>query len=56
MSHAKYFSLVETMTLLGKEVGCYKMSLESAEDNRKFYEGFGYLPDGQHFMVQYYKD
>ncbi|KAK2139481.1 hypothetical protein NP493_82g03035 [Ridgeia piscesae] len=48
--------LVETLTLLGKLVDCYKMSLECKPENVKFYETFGYAPDGQLFMVQRYKD
>ncbi|KAK2161350.1 hypothetical protein LSH36_118g03015 [Paralvinella palmiformis] len=48
--------LVETLTLLGKEVGCYKMSLECKEDNVRFYKCFGYTPDGQYFMVQRFSD
>ena len=56
-----YFSLllriVETLTLLGKQHGCYKMSLECADRNIQFYEHFGYKKDeGNNFMVQRYKD
>lgn len=47
--------LVETMTLLGKSLGCYKMSLECKEENIVFYQSFGYKSDGQLFMVQKYK-
>lgn len=44
------------MTLLGKEQGCYKMSLECSPENANFYKSHGYEPDGQYFMVQRYKD
>lgn len=44
--------LVETLTLLGKNVGCYKLSLECVEDNYGFYNSHGYKRDGQLFLVQ----
>ena len=50
------YRLVETLTLLGKSLGCYKMSLECKDENTKFYESFGYVKDGQYFMVQRFKD
>jgi len=48
--------LVETLNLLGKHVGCYKMSLECKDDNIPFYEGLGYKNEDQNFMVIRYKD
>ena len=45
------------MTLLGKLVGCYKMTLECKDDKIPFYENHGYKKDvGNNFMVQRYKD
>lgn len=43
--------LVETMTLLGKAVGCYKVSLECADKNVRFYEGLGFNVD-ERYMVR----
>lgn len=43
--------LVETMTLLGKAVGCYKVSLECADKNVRFYEGLGFNVD-EKYMVR----
>lgn len=48
--------LVDTATLLGKEVKCYKISLECKEQNVSFYKTFGYEPDEQLFMVQRFHD
>lgn len=56
MSPSPSFRLVESLTLLGKALGCYKMSLECKEENVKFYQSFGYEPDGQLFMIQRFKD
>jgi len=44
-------SLVETMTLLGKALGCYKVSLECADKNVRFYEGLGFKVD-ERYMVR----
>ena len=49
------YRLVETLTLLGKSLGCYKISLECKDENTRFYESFGFTKDGQHFMVQRFK-
>jgi len=49
--------LVETMTLLGKYLGIYKISLECKDSNIGFYESFGYAKDiGNNYMQQRYKD
>jgi glucosamine-phosphate N-acetyltransferase len=48
--------LVETLTLLSEKLGCYKISLECKDENVKFYESFGYNPDGQRFLVQRFKE
>lgn len=48
--------LVDAVTLLGKAVGCYKISLECKDDNVPFYKAFGFAPDEQLFMVQRFKD
>lgn len=49
--------LVETLTLLGREMGCYKVSLECKDKLVSFYESFGYKVDaGNNFMVQRFLD
>jgi len=49
--------LLDTLTLLGKELGCYKISLECKDPLIKFYESFGYLVDpGNNYMVQRLKE
>ena len=50
------FRLVETGTLIGKHVGCYKMSLECTEYNIKFYQSFGYETANDNYMTQRYKE
>lgn len=47
--------LVETLTLLSKQLGCYKISLECADRNVRFYEALGYNVDKEKFMVQRFK-
>jgi glucosamine-phosphate N-acetyltransferase len=44
--------LVETLILLGRHLGVYKISLECKDDNTKFYESLGFAVDVQHYMVQ----
>jgi glucosamine-phosphate N-acetyltransferase len=44
--------LVETLILLGRHIGVYKISLECKNDNAKFYESLGFTIDVQHYMVQ----
>ena len=55
-SFITFFRLVETLTLLSEKLGCYKISLECKDENVKFYESFGYNPDGQRFLVQRFKE
>jgi glucosamine-phosphate N-acetyltransferase len=47
--------LVQVLVLLGRQLGCYKLSLECKEDRAEFYELFGFNKDGQLFMVQRFK-
>lgn len=48
--------LVQTLTLLGKHVGCYKMTLECVHKLIDFYGQCGYKKDdGNNFMVQRFK-
>ena len=42
------------MTLLGKSLGVYKMSLECTTEKIDFYDAFGYHTDGNNFLVQRY--
>ena len=39
------FSVVETLTLLSKHVGCYKTSLECLDHLINFYSQFGYVKE-----------
>ena len=48
--------LLETLTILGREFGCYKMSLECKDSLIKFYGQFGYVKDeGNNFLQQRFK-
>ncbi|CAH1792234.1 unnamed protein product [Owenia fusiformis] len=48
--------LVQTLTLLAKHVGCYKVTLECSDDNIKFYNNFGYEKSAENYMVARFKD
>ena len=54
--HSFDFRLVETLNLMGKHLGAYKMSLECKDENIPFYETLGYKKEDQYFMVIRYKD
>ncbi|KAK3092274.1 hypothetical protein FSP39_000608 [Pinctada imbricata] len=48
--------LLDTLTKLGKRVGCYKMSLECLDKVVGFYETFGYRKEeGQNYMCRRYQ-
>lgn len=43
--------LLDTVTLIGKTVGCYKLSLECKDQYTKFYSLFGFdKEEGQNYM------
>lgn len=45
--------LVETLTLLSKEIGCYKTSLECTENLIQFYSQFGFnREEGRNYLCQ----
>ncbi|XP_065888582.1 glucosamine 6-phosphate N-acetyltransferase-like [Dysidea avara] len=48
--------LVETLTILGKELGCYKISLDCTPDMIPYYKKFGFLEGPQVFMCQRFSD
>jgi len=54
----QYLGLVmlETLTMLGKELGCYKISLDCTSDVMSFYKKFGYQEGPQLFMCQRFFD
>ncbi|XP_030855561.1 glucosamine 6-phosphate N-acetyltransferase [Strongylocentrotus purpuratus] len=43
--------MVETLTLLSQQVGCYKTTLECKTDNIPFYTKFGYKQDPENYMT-----
>ncbi|XP_046849190.1 glucosamine 6-phosphate N-acetyltransferase-like [Xenia sp. Carnegie-2017] len=43
--------LVECVTLLAKDLGCYKISLDCKEPLLSFYKKFGYKDEGVHYLV-----
>ena len=43
-------SILGLVTKLSKKLGCYKCTLECTEENRPFYEKFGYVKDSEHYM------
>ena len=48
--------LVETLTTLGRKLGCYKMSLDCTPDMASYYKKFGYQQGPQVFMGQKFFD
>ena len=47
--------LVELLTVLSEEVGCYKTTLDCKAEITGFYKKFGYVNEGQLFMsVRFY--
>ena len=48
--------LVETLTILGRELGCYKTSLDCTPDMIPYYSKFGFLEGPQVFMCQRFSD
>lgn len=48
--------MLETLTMLGKELGCYKMSLDCASDMTSFYKKFGYQVGPPLFMCKKFFD
>jgi len=48
--------LVELLTVLSKEVGCYKTTLDCKADMVGFYKKFGYVSEGQLFMSMRFYD
>ncbi|XP_041468445.1 glucosamine 6-phosphate N-acetyltransferase-like [Lytechinus variegatus] len=43
--------MVETLTLLSQQVGCYKTALECKTENMAFYTKFGFKKDVQNYMT-----
>ena len=48
--------MLETLTMLGKVLGCYKISLDCTPDMTSFYKKFGYQEGPQIFMCQRFFD
>lgn len=48
--------LVQTLVLIAKSLGVYKVSLECKIENMPFYELFGFKKDEQVFMVQRFEE
>jgi len=48
--------LVETLTILGRELGCYKTSLDCTPDMIPYYKKFGFLEGPQVFMCVRFTD
>lgn len=44
------FRLVSALTLLGKKLNCYKVTLECAAKNVAFYQKFGYTASDESYM------
>jgi len=44
--------LVEVLLLIGKQFGCYKVTLQCKDVNVRFYERLGFSVDEQLYMVQ----
>ena len=48
--------ILDILTAFGKELGCYKISLESEDHLIDFYEQFGYkVEKGQNYMAVRYR-
>lgn len=48
--------LLELMTTLSRELGCYKVTLDCKADVEGFYTKFGYINEGQLFLSKRYFD
>lgn len=48
--------MLETLTMLGKKLGCYKISLDCTPDMASYYKKFGYQEGPQLFMCQKFFD
>ena len=48
--------LVELLTVLSRELGCYKVTLDCKSEVEGFYQKFGYLNEGQVFLTKRYLD
>ncbi|OQV16598.1 putative glucosamine 6-phosphate N-acetyltransferase [Hypsibius exemplaris] len=49
--------LLDTATILGRHLGCYKLSLECKDSLVAFYRQFGYQTDaGNNYMIQRFRD
>ena len=48
--------MLETLTMLGKKLGCYKISLDCTADMASYYKRFGYQEGPQVFMCQKFFD
>lgn len=47
--------LLETLTSLSKQLGCYKISLDCKQEVSSFYKKFGYTDESVLFLVQRFK-
>lgn len=48
--------MLETLTMLGKKLGCYKISLDCTSDMTSYYKKFGYQEGPPLFMCQKFFD
>ena len=48
--------IVELLTALGKELGCYKVTLDCKENMLGFYTKFGYVNEGQFYLSRRFFD
>ena len=48
--------LLEFLTVLSKELGCYKVTLDCKPEMVGFYQKYGYSNEGQVFLTQRYHD
>ena len=48
--------LMELLTVLSRELGCYKVTLDCKAEVEGFYQKFGYLNEGQLFLTKRYHD
>ena len=48
--------LLELLTVLSRELGCYKVTLDCKSEMEGFYQKFGYVNEGQLFLTKRYHD
>ena len=48
--------LMELLTVLSSELGCYKVTLDCKPEVEGFYHKFGYINEGQLFLTKRYHD